>query len=273
MVDPDPNAGVGERTIRDFGEQWSHYPENVGYHASLALLQDTLGPLLSVDELAGRRVAEIGSGTGRVVGMLLQAGAAHVVAVEPSVGVHQLRASVAAETGRIDVIHGPGEALPQDGSRDFVFLIGVLQFIPRPTPVLRAALRALRPGGRLVVWVYSHEGNAAYRVPITLLRSVTTRLPHPVLAGLCSALERVLAAYIPLCRLLPLPMREYVTTTFARFPRSKRREVIYDQLNPTYVKWFRGNELEQLVTDAGFVSPRLYRRHGYSWTLVAERPD
>ncbi|MGH3032836.1 MAG: class I SAM-dependent methyltransferase [Gaiellaceae bacterium] len=239
-MDPDPNAGIGERTIRDFGEQWSHYPDNVGYHASLALLQDILGPLLSVRELAGKRVAEIGSGTGRVVGMLLQGGAEHVFAVEPSVGVHRLRANVAAEPGRVEVIHGPGEALPQDGSRDFVFVIGVLPFIPHPIPVLQTALHALRPGGRLVVWVYSHEGNAAY---------------------------------VPLCRVLPLPMREYVTTTFARFSRSKRREVIYDQLNPTYVRWFRRNELEQLVTDAGFVSPRLYHRHGYSWTLVAERPD
>lgn len=272
MLEVDPSAGLGERTIRDFGDQWSHSPEDVGYHASLALLQDILGPLLSVHELQGKRVAEIGSGTGRVVRMLLDAGAEHVLAVEPSVGVHRLRANVAAEAGRVEVVHGPGETLPQDGSRDFVFVIGVLQFIPDPLPVLRAALGALRPGGTLVLWVYSREGNAAYRVPATLLRALTTRLPHSILARLCVVLERALAFYIPLCRVLPLPMREYLTTTFVRFSRGKRREVIYDQLNPTYVRWFRGNELERLVRSAGFVSSRLHHRHGYSWTLVAERP-
>ena len=77
-------ASPNDRTIRDFGEQWAHYGENEGYYASPELLRDALGPLLELEALRGLRTADIGSGTGRIVGMLLAAGVDHVVAVEPS---------------------------------------------------------------------------------------------------------------------------------------------------------------------------------------------
>jgi len=62
-----------DRTIRDFGEQWSHYGGNDGFYGSVELLQDMLGPLVALDELEGARVADIGSGTGRIVRMLVGA--------------------------------------------------------------------------------------------------------------------------------------------------------------------------------------------------------
>src|ERR1700756_5500047 len=73
-----------ERTIRDFGEQWIRHQANTGYYASKELLADIVEPLLQVTEIEGRKVLEIGSGSGRIVGMLIEAGAAHIVAVEPS---------------------------------------------------------------------------------------------------------------------------------------------------------------------------------------------
>ncbi len=72
------------QTIEDFGEQWTAFRDNPGYYGSADLLSDLFGPLLSRDAVKGRRVADIGSGTGRIVNMLLDAGAEHVRAVEPS---------------------------------------------------------------------------------------------------------------------------------------------------------------------------------------------
>src|SRR5437867_3116692 len=71
------------RTIRDFGGQWRRFRagHDAGFYGSVAHLADTFGPLLELNGLAGARVAEIGSGSGRFVNMLLDAGAAHVTAV------------------------------------------------------------------------------------------------------------------------------------------------------------------------------------------------
>ena len=75
---------VDAQTITDFGNQWNEFTENLGYYGSVDCLNDIFCGLSKPEELAGKRVMEIGSGSGRIVNMLLDAGAAKVVAVEPS---------------------------------------------------------------------------------------------------------------------------------------------------------------------------------------------
>jgi len=263
---------MSDRTIRDFGDQWSHYGSNEGFYASSELLQDMFGPLVDLADLRGKRVADIGSGTGRIVRMLLDAGAAHVLAVEPSVGVEKLRENLSDVADRTEVLHAPGDELPPGRDLDFVISIGVVQFIADPLPTLAAARAALRPGGRLVIWVYGVEGNELYVAMVMALRTITTRLPHFALALLCSALGVLVDVYIAACRWLPLPMRDYMRNTLARVSRDKRKLTIYDQLNPTYAKYYRADELRSLLERAGFENVRLHNRRGYSWTAAGTRP-
>jgi len=264
-----------ERMIEDFGEQWSHYAGNEGYYGSVELLQDILGPLVSLRDLAGARVADIGSGTGRIVRMLLEAGVAHVVAVEPSAGVEKLRANTAAYGERVEVLHATGDRLPPDLGLDFVISIGVIQFIRKPDSTLRAGRAALRPGGRIVIWVYGREGNRLYIALSGLLRAVTTRLPHRLLAGFCSVLTVLVDAYGALCRVVPQlrwPLRDYLSNTFSKLSRRERTLTIYDQLNPTYAKYYRREEVVDLLERTGFADVVLHHRRGYSWTACATKP-
>jgi SAM-dependent methyltransferase len=261
-----------DRTIRDFGDQWSHYGRNEGFYASVELLQDIFGPLVALDELKGARVVDIGSGTGRIVRMLVDAGAAHVIAVEPSVGVEGLRQNVRDIADRVEVIHGLGDAVPAGRGLDFAVSIGVIQFIRDPLPTLKAAREALRPGGKLVIWVYGREGNRLYVAAVQALRAVTTRLPHAVLAALCSVLTRLVDVYIFACRWLPLPMREYMRNTLSRVSRDQRKLTIYDQLNPSYARYYGAGEVREMLERAGFRDVRLHHRRGYSWTALGVRP-
>ena len=72
------------RTIADFGEQWTEYPDSDGFFGSVELFNDIFAPLLSAGDVAGKEVAEIGAGIGRFVNILAAAGASRVVALEPS---------------------------------------------------------------------------------------------------------------------------------------------------------------------------------------------
>src|SRR5262245_23690634 len=127
---PKSAAGdIDQQTIADFGAQWTHYRENPGYYGSVELLRDILEPLLPVSEIAGRRVAEIGSGTGRIVNMLLAAGAAHVTALEPSEAMTVLRENTAGRADRITYVRTTGEQLPLSPPNDIVVSIGVLHHI------------------------------------------------------------------------------------------------------------------------------------------------
>jgi tRNA1(Val) A37 N6-methylase TrmN6 len=67
-------ADLKTQTIQDFGEQWIVFWDNPAYYGSTDLLADLFGPLLSLDDVQGQRIADIGSGTGRIVNMLLDAG-------------------------------------------------------------------------------------------------------------------------------------------------------------------------------------------------------
>jgi len=143
------NDRVAERTIADFGQQWTAYRDNSGYYGSLELLRDMFGPLLSPEDLAGRRVLEIGSGTGRIAAMLLAAGVAHVTAVEPSPAFDVLRENLQPHADRVTFLRLTGDAVPPGADVDFVFSIGVLHHIPDPDPVVREVADLEVDGGAL----------------------------------------------------------------------------------------------------------------------------
>lgn len=266
------NDQLRDRTIRDFGDQWSRYTDSEGYYGSAELLADMLGPLAGLTDIAGRRVGDIGSGAGRIVIMLLNAGAASVTAVEPSDAFDVLVANTNAFGSRVTAIRKRGEEIDPGLALDFITSIGVLHHIPHPEPVVSAALRALRPGGRLLVWLYGKEGNGAYLSVVLPLRALTTRMPHFMLSATSSILNVGLWAYIALCRAFPLPLHRYITEVLGPFSWSKRRLVIYDQLKPAYAKYYSKEEAFRLLADRGFADVRIHHRHGYSWTVIGTRP-
>ena len=272
MSKDDDISDIRNRTIADFGDQWTRYSDNEGFYGSVDLLADTLGPLLPVSAFAGKRVAEIGSGTGRIVRMLLTAGAAHVVAIEPSQAVEVLRRNLQNDAQRVEILNVRGDQIPTGLDLDFVVSIGVLHHVPDPVPVAAAAYQALRPGGRIVVWLYGKEGNRLVVAMIEAMRSVTTRLPHSLLALLASACNLVLDLYIPMCRVFRfLPLADYARNVIGKFDRRKRYLVIYDQLKPAYAKYYTEREARDLLESAGFADVALYQRHGYSWTAIGRR--
>lgn len=262
-----------ERTIQDFGDQWTRYTENDGYYGSSELLFDIFGPLLPVEAVTGKRVAEVGSGSGRIVRMLIGAGASHVTAVEPSQAIDVLRRNVQSVAAQVTCLHCRGDQLPEEPKHDLIVSIGVLHHIPDPKPTVAAAYQALRPGGQFLVWLYGWEGNAAYLSFVLPIRFLTTKLPHFLLTPLCHFLNAGLAFYIGLARRFRVPLRGYMINVIGRFSPQKRYLVIYDQLKPAYAKYYRKSEALSLLKDAGFADVNVYHRHGYSWTVVGRRSD
>lgn len=266
---------LDDRTIQDFDEQWTHYSDNEGWYGSLELFKDICAPLINTDDLAGKSVVDIGSGTGRIVGMILDAGASHVYAVEPAEGAFgKLRENVNAMTrgGDVTCINEKGDSWTIDTPADYVVSIGVIQFIPDPDPTVERCFDSLKPGGEIFFWLYSHEGNELYLTFIEPLRKLTTRIPHFALVSLIAVLYAILVGYRFLTLLLPLPLKKYLNTVWWPMTPRKRRLVIYDQLNPTYAKYHKQHEAIALLEDAGFVDVKTHHRHGYSWCVWGRKP-
>ncbi|HUY51879.1 MAG TPA: class I SAM-dependent methyltransferase [Streptosporangiaceae bacterium] len=120
-----------------FDSHWGRYAWRIETAAVLA----ALGPL------PGRRIADIGCGTGRLLGSLTRRGASVV-------GIDADPAMLALAATRGPVARADAHRLPLAGaSMDATVTVATLEFTADPAQVLAEMARITRPGGRLVAAV------------------------------------------------------------------------------------------------------------------------
>ncbi|MBP9837710.1 MAG: class I SAM-dependent methyltransferase [Proteobacteria bacterium] len=263
-------SNIQEKVIEEFGEQWTKLTHNTGYYASLEMLEDHLGNLESIDLFKNQTVAEIGSGSGRIVNMLIAAQCKKVIAIEPSSAMTVLKENTKESEDKIVYLHETGENWEYP-DLDLICSIGVLHHIHDPVPTVKNAYRNLKKGGKFIIWLYGKEGNELYLFIANILRSVTPKLPHLLLSSFVYCLIPMLTLYAFLCNYLPLPMKSYMLEHIAKLDFASKKITIYDQLNPTWAKYYTRDEAEALLRDHGFTDVRLFHRHGYSWTVIGTK--
>ena len=96
-------------------------------------------------------------------------------------------------------------------------------------------------------------------------------LPDSVLRIFCTFLNLACYLYIFLCKLIKLPMQQYMLEVFGKCSFEKRNYIIFDQLNPSFSKYFKKQELKDLLKDSGFKNVNIKHRHGYSWLAIAKK--
>ena len=257
---------TSKSTVDDFSEQWTSYFDNDGFFGSQELLADVLAPLLTLEELRGTTIAELGCGNGRFLKSLAQY-AAKVIGIELGDGVDNARIWN-RDVDNVEVIRADVCALPQVPPLGHVFSIGVVHHLPDPRRPLENMRGLLKPGGRCTIWVYGKKSNELYLHTFGNIRKMTTKLPHAALHALSTALVLPLLGYIAACRLAPLPMRDYMRRVLRPLTFDALRVNIYGQLNLSIAKYWTRQQVEQLMSDAGFHDLKLHHRHGYSWTAT-----
>lgn len=132
----------GARALRTYGDPTFHWPNF----------------LLILDRLALRpedRLLEVGCGGGAFLHRALESGCA-AVAVDHSPAMVRLARQTndeALRSGRLTVLQGEADALPvEEGGFTCAVMTGVFNFLDDPVSALRELNRALRPGGRLLVF-------------------------------------------------------------------------------------------------------------------------
>jgi hypothetical protein len=68
-------------------------------------------------------------------------------------------------------------------------------------------------------------------------------------------------------------LRGYLLAVFEKMSPQKRRLVIYDQLNPSFAKYYTRPEAEKLLLDGNFKDVKVHHRHAYSWTAIGTKPQ
>ncbi len=262
---------VGSKTIEDFGVQWTKYDQTDGFFGSKDLLADFIIPF-NPDDFKEKKVADIGAGTGRFSLNLLEFGAKHVYAVEPSKAANVLKQKIADFTKQVTIINETGDKLPNNLQLDYAISIGVIHHIPEPVPVLDAVYEGLKAKGKFIIWLYGKEGNELYLFFVNPIRWLCNILPSSMISVIANILNFILFFYIKLCFLIPkLPLADYLINVMNKLPWKKRTIVIYDQLAPAYAKYYSKNDCLKLIQKSKFKKFELFHRKGYSWVIIAEK--
>jgi SAM-dependent methyltransferase len=204
-----PRFVPAENYASSFGWQWNQFPKTqldsytgVPITRNRFFAQSGWAP----EELNGKRVLDVGCGSGRFAEVTLSTGA-RLVALDYSSAVEACKKNL-GDNPRLDVVQGDMYKLPfRDGVFDYVYCFGVIQHTPEPSRGFRSMVGPVKPGGKLAVDVYPVTWMNVFW-PKYWLRPLTKRMRR-------DRLFRIVEKMVPL--LLP------VSRVVGRIPKLGRK--------------------------------------------------
>lgn len=261
------------RTIDDFAGQWNiHGTLPKDYWTSDEMLLDYLCGLVDPRDFEGQKIAEIGSGSGRIIRMLSKYKPLKIVAVEPSPSISVLKQNT-SDIENLEIQNVRGDKF-EIKDFDVILSLGVIHHIPEPEPVLINIYNSLKANGKVIIWVYGIEGNEIYYFLYRHLSKLTKIVPDKLLDVLSDLLQSIVVIYGKISKSVfksKLPMSDYILNVFSPCSRMARKYIVFDQLNPDYAKYYKSTELVTLLEKCGFKNIKIVNRHGYSHTAVATK--
>ncbi len=243
----------------EWAEQWS-----VFYDDRLDLFLDWIHPCILRD-FEGKSVLDAGCGPGHHIAMVAPY-ARRVVGVDLNTAAIARRHTQAY--ANVTVIEDDIATVKLGEQFDIVYCIGVVHHTDDPTATVRNLEVHARPGGRLILWLYSHEGNLLNRTLVEFAkRHVLRRLPHRALLATAWALTAAL--YLPVHTIYRLPLRQLpyydYFGKFRRLPFRRNFQNVFDKLNAPQTAFLRRAEVAAWFPPDRFTDVHLSPYLGVSW--------
>jgi SAM-dependent methyltransferase len=158
-----------------FGWEWNTYAEILPeYEEQFRRWTVHLRP----EDWQGQTFLDVGCGMGRNSFWPMQYGAREGVAIDiDDRSLVNARRNL-ARFPSVQVLHASAYDLPFEDQFDIAFSIGVIHHLEFPERALARITCAVRPGGRVLIWVYGKENTGALVSLLSPLRkAVFSRLP------------------------------------------------------------------------------------------------
>jgi len=157
--------------------------------------------------------------------------------------------------------------LPFEDRFDFAFSIGVVHHLEYPQRALERMVRTVKPGGRVLIWVYGRENNRWLVSVLDPFRRVLfSRLP----IGVAHHLSLYPAALLWLLLRLGVRPIEYFRLA-AKFDFAHLRSIVFDQMLPRVAHYWPRETVARMMAEAGLEDVSLTWVNQMSWSAIGTR--
>lgn len=248
--------------------QWQNYRDRTEF-----LFRDWIAPN-TLESFRDQTVLEAGCGGGHHT-RLLATHAARVTAVD--LNTAGLAREELAAYANVEVQDADIAKMEFDQGFDAVICVGVAHHTDDPDATVANLRRCVKPGGRLILWVYAHEGNAPARWLIEFPRRLFLRfLPRSLVALLAWWITLWVYPLAYTLYLLPLkflPYFEYLKN-WRRLGLRRNMLNVFDKLNAPQTQFITRARAQSWADAPGFELEHLSPYVGVSWRLTLRRkPD
>jgi SAM-dependent methyltransferase len=151
---------------------------------------------------------------------------------------------------------------------DIVFSIGVVHHLEHPEIALRQMVKATKPGGRVLIWVYGLENNEwIVKVLDPMRKAVFSRLPIKFVHHLALYPAALLWTGLR----LGVGRNEYFRLIRGISFRHLR-SIVFDQMLPKIANYWPLKTVESLMRDAGLEDVSLVWVNEMSWSAIGRKP-
>lgn len=246
--------------------QWSAFEDQ-----SEMLFHEWIWPN-RMEDFAGKTVLDAGCGRGQHL-KFVASYAKQAVGVDLNCAA--LAAQHCADCPNVSTIED--DLIQMDLGRTFqvAYSIGVLHHTDDPRAAFQNVARHVEIGGRVIVWVYGHEGNALNRLLVEPVKRYVLRYwPRAALVALAHILTVLL--YVPVYTAYRLPLRflpyYHYFQNFRRLGYRRNVLNVFDKLNAPQTWFIRRREVADWFSD-GFEDVSLESYLGVSWRASGTRSE
>lgn len=195
------------------------------------------------EDWKGKKVLDVGCGMGRNSYWPMKWGASSVTAFDYDERSVARAKETLKEFKDANVLYKSVYEIDWKDEFDIAFSIGVIHHLKDPKLAVANMVKALRSGGKLLIWVYGYEGNEwIVRYVDTVRLNITSKLPLPLVHFLSYFCSVPLYLYVKYGN----PKSGYLKQ-LATFDLWHIHSIVFDQLIPDVANYWKKDEVRELV--------------------------